>query len=1454
MKRTYRIIRTILVSLLSLTVGMPVLIYLSLWLSPTRERLRSEAEQQLSALIGAEVTIRDLNIEPFTRLRLERASVLTAPGDTALTLRELGAGFSLRDLLVRRRFVITDVELMEPELRLRRDSVGAALNVAPILEMLKGDGTKPPTRFNLAVNTVIIRGGTVCYDVDKCEHQEEGMLDPNHLKILGLNADINAPRISSDSISVRLRRLQFHERSGIVLTRLSGDVVYTPERLTVDNLTLRMPQSCLEFSDIDLALTGERMGFIDLRRGSSISAADLEPVLPFNAALLDDPVMLGGRIELFRDSIQLSRLDVRVGDMLSVSGHGNKHEQMISQFALASTSSEVERIASAFTRLSPQAAGILSRLGSFSVSGSASRVGNEIVKLNATLESATVGDLDVNGVLRKQRLSGIARSGGMDLDVLFPGKELGYAAFETEFDLGRRAGRAEASVGSVEWRGHRYNNINADIEYSGRSYQADVEVADSVLALTLSASADLTPGEMAASLVVDVERLRPDVMRLWTKHPGFAFSGNFLAEFSVPEFTRPSGFLRADNLKFANAETGEEYVERPLRLQSDFESSLNRIELCSGPLDLAVNGFIDIKTIPAAAKKIAAAAFPQLFFFDNAPESPASTNDFRLSATVHEQSPLFDLISLPVRPLFDVDINGGMIESADSAWLTVKMPYLQQGKKLVRDTELNVFAGARGLVSAQTEMDNKHGRPMNFRLLSEFEGGTAHTRMDWNVVSDRRFDGAIGMDIKPLPSGGDVLIHESEMVFNDAVWTVKPAYAGVRSGSVVVGNLVVEGPGQQAVIRGVASADSVDVLSVSLDNIDLDYLFETLSLGPSITFGGTATGTVTGRSLLSPEAILLTDDLFVRDFSYNHCRFGNAEIRADWDPADRGINIHADVDGGPESSAVVDGVIYPLSQHLDFRFDAHRLPAGFLRPFMASWADDVGGFASGKARLFGSFALVDLEGDLKADDFSLKVGYTGVTYHATDSVHIRPGRIELNGITVSDSRGHTARLDGYLSHDHFIESVFDFRVSDARSIQVIDLPPGPDEIWYGSVFGNGLVSITGRTGKVAISADMQTASGSDFTFALTSAEQAAEYDFLTFRSAAGLSAADSLELALKTRLKANRRMEEVMRRKEMLADMPASFDIKIRMDVTPGARINLLMDPVAGDKITAFGSGHLDLNYESANDDLRLYGDYLINRGDYNFTLQDIIIKNFSIREGSVVAFHGDPLDASLNVSAAYQLNANLSDLDDSFLHDKEVQRTNVPVQAVLNLGGDLQNPEISFDLDFPTLTPDVKRKVRSIVSTDEMMNRQIIYLLALNRFYTPDYMAGATKGNELASLASGTISSQLSNILGQLSDKFSVAPSVRSDAGDFSDIEVDVALSSTLLNNRLLLNGNFGYRDKTLNNNQFIGDFDIEYLLNRTGNWRLKAYNHFNDRNLYVKTALTTQGLGIVFKHDWGK
>ncbi len=48
------------------------------------------------------------------------------------------------------------------------------------------------------------------------------------------------------------------------------------------------------------------------------------------------------------------------------------------------------------------------------------------------------------------------------------------------------------------------------------------------------------------------------------------------------------------------------------------------------------------------------------------------------------------------------------------------------------------------------------------------------------------------------------------------------------------------------------------------------------------------------------------------------------------------------------------------------------------------------------------------------------------------------------------------------------------------------------------------------------------------------------------------------------------------------------------------------------------------------------------------------------------------------------------------------------------------------------------------------------------------------------------------------------------------------------------------------------MGDFELEYLLNRSGNFRLKAYNRYNDQNYYLRSALTTQGVGIILRKDF--
>lgn len=78
----------------------------------------------------------------------------------------------------------------------------------------------------------------------------------------------------------------------------------------------------------------------------------------------------------------------------------------------------------------------------------------------------------------------------------------------------------------------------------------------------------------------------------------------------------------------------------------------------------------------------------------------------------------------------------------------------------------------------------------------------------------------------------------------------------------------------------------------------------------------------------------------------------------------------------------------------------------------------------------------------------------------------------------------------------------------------------------------------------------------------------------------------------------------------------------------------LVMDPVAGDKIKAYGSGALQLGYDSSSDELSMHGRYTIDRGAYNFSLQDIILKDFTLRRGSQISFNGDPLRAHLDMKA----------------------------------------------------------------------------------------------------------------------------------------------------------------------------------------------------------------------------
>lgn len=1498
MKRFYKIFRTVVVTLIALVFIVPAALYVALSLPAVQSYICRMAEKELSALLTVDVSIDYVSISPFNRVTLHGVTVADSLGKPALKVQRLGAGMNIWAYIAHERVVVDYAELIGMDARIYRDSIGAPLNIQPIIDALSPkDKSKPPTKFDFRINTVVMRTSSLTYDVLSEDHVATGF-DPNHVSVSGLRADIQLPQIKNDDFIVDLKRLAFNEKSGFALSSLSGIFHVSATLLEVTGFDLAMPHSRLRLNDQILTYSGfedlksrwQELPFdLHLLSGSHISTVDISPFIP----------QLGG-IEMTFDlhlhaagnagHIELQALELSSGNEVVIEGLGSV-DSLVSSDGPRFDFHDIKAVFNApqamaaalrFTDIGDRNRRIFENLGNVQLTGriNGSKLAGDVQadvssgvgritfdgQYVRTQRGERFSPLSVNGMVSVTEFSGMSFANGLESPLAAVEDLNAVAYFDLSLSSGLPDGFVDMEIESVVMNGSRVSDLMARVDKSGDNLDAVVFVDNPMLYVDAEVSAIVAPGHKHLDFNADLRDVSLAMLGIDAEHhPERRMSLLADASLNGTGIDDIAGNLTIDRIS-VDEPGNDSMMLSGIRLDALRGEYADTLRLSSQIADVAVIGLFHLESLPAVGSAILSQTLPVLAGIDTAIDdsefwnSEHNQNEFTYKIDLKTLDPLYPLVSLPVRVIDPICVAGSISSSNRSMSLTLDAPYLLQGKKVIEQTSLSAGVSgptsdgmpSRGHIYFATTLPTKSG-PMTLATTSEASNDQIDSHFEWKVARARDYSGDLNFttrfgrdDDNTLRT--EMLVNPGRLVFNDTVWTVDPARITMAGKEISVEDFRVWRDRQFFSISGKASESPADTITLSLEDVNLDYVFEALDI-PTAMFGGNATGRFFATQVLTAEPKAYTPRLFVKDLKYNYSLMGDAVLRSEWVNDTKGISIIAEIKQPNGFKSYVDGEIFPMADSLDMYFDADRIEIGFLKPYMSAFASDISGYATGKARLWGTFKLIDMVGDVYGEDVKLTLGFTNTAYTTTDSVHLTPGRIDIRDLTLKDASGNSAKLNGWVTHKCFKLPEFEFKVTEARNLLVYDVKENAEHPWYGRVYGNGGATISGVPGLVDIKVMMSTASESAFTYVLSDALSAQDYNFITFRdrdqarkdSIGSINAPPPpLVQEIKKQLAA-----------AAIAGETSTYRMTFDVEITPQALITLVMDPVGGDRVRAHGNGVMHMFYDSRSEDLEMKGSYTVDRGTYNFTLQDIIIKEFIIEPSSSITFNGDPYAAQLNLIAKHQVKANLTDLDESFSEDKELNRTNVPVDAIMKVSGDMRQPDISFDLDFPTLTEETKRKVRSIISTEDMMQRQIIYLLALSRFYTPDYM-NATRGNELVSVASSTISSQLSNILGQLSDNWNIAPNFRSDRGDFSDVEFDLALSSHLLNNRLLLNGNLGYRDKSLNNNSFIGDFDIEYLLNSSGSLRLKAYNRYNDQNYYLKSALTTQGVGIVVKRDF--
>ena len=147
-----------------------------------------------------------------------------------------------------------------------------------------------------------------------------------------------------------------------------------------------------------------------------------------------------------------------------------------------------------------------------------------------------------------------------------------------------------------------------------------------------------------------------------------------------------------------------------------------------------------------------------------------------------------------------------------------------------------------------------------------------------------------------------------------------------------------------------------------------------------------------------------------------------------------------------------------------------------------------------------------MEGDLMLNEASMHVLSLGVDYHAAgDSVIMRPGTIWLKDITIHDSYSnnadaeHTAILDGHLLYDRFTNMRYEFSAT-ANNILGYDSRDFGDANFYGTVFADGQLKLTGQPGILNVDVNVTPREKTTLVYKVASPETLTDAAFITYVS------------------------------------------------------------------------------------------------------------------------------------------------------------------------------------------------------------------------------------------------------------------------------------------------------------------------------------------------------------------
>lgn len=1454
--------------LLGILLLVPTFFYLIIRNSDAQTFIINRITSHLSSEIKSSITVGRIDFTFFNKLVINDLLIKDQHQDTLIYSNKLTAGIRRLDI-VNNKIRVGKAELEEAVFALITDTTGM-MNLAWYLDLLDSPGSKEKKgNFSLSINKIDIKNSRFSLR-DERGVQSKRLIEFNNLNINDIYGSIEDFAVEGDSVGLNILNLRFREKNGFIVNDLTtglsvanNDISFTQTQLICDTTVINAEKIIL---DSDTAgsfrnFTEDVRLDIALKR-SLVSTSELRYFLPFLQGY-NESVWFSGNITGTIAELKGRNIEVNYGEQsyldcdFDFSGLPEFRNAFIhigvNNFTTSANDIGKVVIPGKGRIIIPEA---VKKLDKISFDGSFTGFTTDFVTYGEirTGKGSIRTDLSLRLEGKNRfRISGLITGSEIDLGVL-AGKEefLGKLSMDANVDgyttsFRNFSGNLTGKVDSLELNKYVYRNIDLNGVFSENTWDGSIKVVDKNVKLDLLGLLDFSEKLPEFDFTLNLADANLYNLNFDKKDTTALISLLMTANFRGNSIDNLDGEIRLLNSTLRRK--GNKLDLYNFSVKAFTERNRPAISVRTDFADADIRGYYNFSGMGKAYQTTLSELMPSKFsvqksgkevpgnnftFTVNFKNTDRLNEFFETGLLISEKSTLTGTFNPD--SLLALGMKAGMINIKNNVFRNLDVSAIIRNRELnatLKSTSLSIF-GQSALNDFSAGMKTK---PDNF--VFDF-----HWDNKEKILNNGSFIARGEIVKKENDEKGSFLkvtIDSSGVYTRNNLWVISRSEIIVDSNYVDISDFRIRNRENYYLVDGTVSDKKTDTLKLKFKGIDLNPLNNIGKTNDSkgdegipLDIKGILNGNIFASNVL--ESPLLESNIVVSNFSMLGSDYGNMSIASVWNASKRLADIKAFNDLSGKRMIDIEGTYNPESRILNIVANARKLPVDALNPLLDFFASGIKGTVSGKVNLSGEFSKLNLKGAVLAENTSMKIDYLQTQFRLNDSIRFDNNGIKFNKVRLTDEKGNPASINGEVRHRHFKNWAADL-VINTDGCLVLNTQARDNELFYGVAYATGVTTI--RSGPDLLSFDIsaRTDKNTRFFIPLNSGLSVSEHSFITFFDK------DSTD--------------REAGKKQVVAQVQkagSGLELKFDLDVTPDAEVQLLIDPKAGDVIKGKGTGDLNISLNQKGD-FRVSGDYTIEEGEYLFTLGNFLNKRFDVESGGKISFPGNIDDAEIELKATYKnLRTSLSEL----LGDEHYNER-IPVEPQLNLSGKLFNPLVGFNINLPNADEQTKTYVRNAITTEEELSRQFLYLLVMNSFYADPAArsslgsgaSGSAGGSAMAVTTTEMLSNQLSNWLSQISNDFDIGFVYR-PGKDVNSQEVQVALSTQLLNDKVTINGNFDVRgENDTYGNPITGDFDIEYRI--AEKIRFKVFNRYN--NPYTgKGVPYTQGFGLFYKQDFNK